>query len=133
MSKTHRVKLTQADLLITEDDMQVLRELHSMNDNVIVRVVDNEAVSNGGIVLTQGSVEKSTLGVVLMPNVMSFNRDGSRRDPVLKVGDIVRLQRGNVGTEMPEAPEGQKWLAVPEDCIYYYRRLENNTEVKQNG
>ncbi|AWY02812.1 chaperone GroES [Alteromonas phage JH01] len=120
---THRVKFKPEDLVITEGDMEVLREITPMSDNVIVRVVDNEATSSGGIVLSKGAVEKSTLGVVLAPNVMSFNRDGSRRNPVLKVGDMVRLQRGNLGTEMPEAPEGQKWLAVPEDCIYYYRRV----------
>jgi len=106
--------------------MQVLRELHTIGDNVIIRVLDNEAISDGGIVLTKGSVEKSTLGVVLAPNVISYDRDGSRRNPVLKVGDMVRLQRGNLGTAMPEAPEGQNWLAVPEDCIYYYRRIDKS-------
>lgn len=120
---THRVKIKPEDLIIDSVAEAILQELTPLNENVIMRVIDNEAMSTGGIVLTQASVEKSTLGVVLKPNSVSYSRDGSEREPVLKAGDIVRLQRGNVGTEMPESPEGQKWLAVPEDVIYYYRRI----------
>tara|TARA_R110002096_G_scaffold78992_1_gene185664 strand:- start:38 stop:400 length:363 start_codon:yes stop_codon:yes gene_type:complete len=117
------MKFKPEDLVIDSVSASVLAELTPMNENVIIRVIENEPVSDGGIVLTTASVEKSTLGVVLAPNLISFSRDGSERKPVLKEGDIVRLQRGNVGTGMPEAPNGQKWLAVPEDVIYYYRRI----------
>lgn len=120
---THRIKFKPEDLIISDSDAAILKEITPMNENVIIRVIDNEPVSEGGIVLHGSIVEKSTLGVVLIPNKISFSRDGTKRETVLNVGDIVRLQRGNVGTDMPEAPHGQKWLAVPEDVIYYYRRL----------
>ena len=118
------MKFKPEDLIIDSVSEGVLKEITPMNENVIIRVIENEPVSDGGIVLTAASVEKSTLGVVLSPNLISFSRDGTERKPVLQKGDIVRLQRGNVGTGMPEAPHGQKWLAVPEDVIYYYRRIE---------
>jgi chaperonin GroES len=120
---THRIIVRPQDLIINDEADGILSEITPLSDNVIIRVVDNEAKSTGGIVLTKASVEKSTLGVVLLPNTISYNRDGSTRKPVLKMGDIVRLQRGTVGTGMPEAPEGENWIAAPEDCIYYYRRL----------
>lgn len=102
---------------------KILAQIQPMNENVVVKVLDAETVTGGGIVLPNSAVEDSTEAVVLIPNKVSYSRDGKERSPVLKKGDIVRLQRGKVGTGMPEAPDGQKWLAVPEDCIYYYRRL----------
>jgi len=120
---THKINIRPEDLVFTEYERAALAEIEPLSDNVIIRVIDNEAKSAGGIVLTKSSVEKSTLGVVLKPNKVSYRRDGTEKPVSLKELDIVRLQRGNVGTEMPEAPESQKWLAVPEDCIYYYRRI----------
>lgn len=121
---THFFNLTQKDIYVSEKDESILSELNPLKDYLIVRVIDSEPVSEGGIVLTRGSIEKSTLAVVLLPNQVSYDRDGKPKPPVLKRGDIVRLQRGNLGTDMPEAPDGQRWLAVPEDCIYYYRRVQ---------
>lgn len=110
----------------TAEMEHILSTLTPLNENVIVRVLEPETTSNGGIIIPNKSVEKSTEAIVLKPNTVSYSRDGSERSPVLKKGDIVRLQRGNVGTGMPEAPEGQNWLAVPEDCIYYFRRLNDD-------
>lgn len=119
---SHRIVIKPKDLIINDVCEAILSELTPLSDNVIIRVIDNEAKSTGGIVLTKASVEKSTLGVVLKANTISYNRDGSMREPILQTGDIVRLQRGTVGTGMPESPVDENWIAAPEDCIYYYRR-----------
>ncbi len=109
---------------VTTDNYKLLREMNTIRDNVIVRLIEHEPVSAGGIVLAQKDVEKSTVGVVLKPNKVSYHRNGDPCNPTLQFGDVVRLQRGNVGTTMPEAPEGQKWICVPEDCIYYSRTIK---------
>ena len=100
-----------------------MKRIVPLNDIVIVKIIEREPKSAGGIVLTTKSVEKSTEAEVLIPNTFSYHRDGTLKPSMLCVGDIVRLERGNVGTELPEAPEGETWLAVPEDCIYY--KVEN--------
>lgn len=118
---------------ITQDDFSVMETLFPMLNHVIIRVIENNPRTESGIITNVKAAEKSTLGMVLLPNTVSFNRDGTRANPVLKVGDLVRLQRGNVGTDIPEAPDGQKWLAVPEDVIYYYRRFDKKHEGVDNG
>lgn len=87
-------------------------------DFLIVKVLEQEK-KIGSIVILDAAVEPSTLGEVLIPNAISYYRDGKLRQPTLKAGDMVRFPTGNVGTGVPEAPDGEKWLAIPEDSIYY--------------
>lgn len=96
-----------------------MKKIVPLNDIMIIRVIENEAVSKGGIVLTSESVEKSIRGEVMIPNTLSYHRGGELRQPLVEAGDIVVMQSGNVGTEVSDAPENETWLAVPEDCIYY--------------
>lgn len=93
-------------------------KLTPIDDNVIVRVIPQEA-KIGSIILPGETVEASTLCEVIVPNECSYNRDGTKRNPFLETGMTVRIPKGNVGTQMPEAPEGETWLCIPEDCIYY--------------
>lgn len=92
--------------------------LEPREDFVIVKVLETEK-KIGQILILDGSVEPSTLGEVLIPNTISYYRDGTLRQPRLKAGMRVRFPTGNVGTGVPEAPDGEKWLAIPEDSIYY--------------
>lgn len=87
-------------------------------DNVVVRVIPQEN-KVGRFVMPGDAVEKSTLCEVLIPNEISYDRDGTKREPFLKAGQKVRIPKGNVGTSMPEAPDGEEWLCIPEDVIYY--------------
>lgn len=96
-----------------------MKKLIPLNDIMIVRVIENEAKSAGGIALPAKSVEKSIRAEVMIPNTLSYHRGGELRDPLVSAGDIVIMQSGNVGTEISDCPEGEKWLAIPEDCIYY--------------
>lgn len=123
------VLFKEDDFKITDEQAKLLAEIDTIRDNVIVRVIKSDTKSAGGIILADKDVEKSTLGVVLKPNHTSYHRNGEPTNPKLRSGDIVRLQRGNVGTTMPEATDGEEWITVPEDCIYYFRRLK----VESNG
>lgn len=96
-----------------------MKRLVPLNDNVIVRVIENETVTAGGIVLPGSAVEKSTRAEVMVANQFSYHRNGDLRDPLVRAGDIVVMQSGNVGTTVADAPKGETWLAVPEDCIYF--------------
>ncbi len=93
-------------------------QITPLNDNVVLKVIPVEE-KIGLIHIPTHAVEESTLCEVLVPNQISYFRDGTRRPPFLKVGMRVRIPKGKVGTCMPEAPEGEKWLCVPEDMIYY--------------
>lgn len=120
----NRVTLTKEMFEVSKDSYELLESITAMQDNVIVRLIEHEAKSAGGIVLSDKSVEKSTLAVVLKPNKISYHRDGKPTNAHLEMGNLVRLQRGNVGTTMPEAPDGEKWLCVPESCIYYSQKIK---------
>jgi len=124
----NKVLFKDEDFQITADEQALLKEMTPVRDNLIVRLIESEPVSAGGIVLAAKDVEKTTIGVVLKSNTVSYHRDGTPTTPTIRMGDLVRLQRGNVGTSMPEATEGQKWVCVPEDCIYYSRTLKVNTD-----
>ena len=124
MKPVNRVEFKDTDFQLNADAQEQIAQIMPMGNNVIVRIIKSEAKSAGGIVLASADVEKSTLGVVLKPNVNSYNKDGSPGQVCLMQGDLVRLHRGNVGTTMPEAPDGEEWISVPEDCIYYYKRIK---------
>lgn len=96
-----------------------------LNDIVIVKILPSETKSRGGIVIPGAAVEKSVRAEVLIPNTLSYHRNGELRQPLVSAGDIVVLQKGNIGTEMAESPDGETWLAIPEDCIYYIVRNDN--------
>lgn len=95
--------------------------LRPLGSRVIVHVDDkpDELKSAEGIILasTPKKAEQSTTGTVVIPNVESYYRDGTRRSPFLETGDRIRFEKGNVGDQLPEAPEGQTWYAIPEECI----------------
>lgn len=92
--------------------------LKPLGDNVIVELIEADK-QIGSIIIPDLAKETSTLAKVVIPNKISYQRNGEERKPFLKSGTRVRLPKGNVGTGVPEAPEGKTWLCVPEDLIYY--------------
>jgi co-chaperonin GroES (HSP10) len=88
-------------------------------DNVIVKIIQSEE-KIGSIVMVKSSIEQSTLAEVLIPARESYYRNGElRQNPRYKAGDLVRIPSGNVGTGVPESPEGEEWVCLAEDIIYY--------------
>lgn len=88
-------------------------------DIVIVKIIEPTENKIGSIIIGKDHVEPSTLAEVLIPNSFSYARNGDLKPVTLRAGDQVRIPTGNVGTSVPESPDGEKWLAIPEDCIYY--------------
>lgn len=89
------------------------------DDNVIVKIIEQES-KLGILVVPDKLTEESTLAEVMVPAQESYYRDGTLRPQVrYKSGDRVRIPKGRLGTGVPEAPEGEKWLAIAEDDIVY--------------
>lgn len=84
----------------------------------LVKVLEVEDTTAGGIILTSTSKEESVHGVVLAKPEFSYHPDGSTRICSFEVGDTVCFMK-NAGTTVMEAPEGETWLVIPDDCIYY--------------
>lgn len=100
-----------------------MQKIVPMNDYLIVQVIKNPEVTQGGILLTAASVEVSCTGIVITANNDSYYRDGTRRNQSqCNAGDVVLFAK-NSGTKVLHSPSGVEWLAIPEDCIYY--KLEN--------
>ena len=93
-----------------------MSKITPMGDNVICKVVEVEA-KIGIIIVQDSAVEKGHIGEVIVPNEFSYHRDGSTKPVTLKSGDMVQFQSKNMGTELSHAPDGEKWVAIPEDCI----------------
>lgn len=92
-------------------------KIKSFEDTIIVRLIKQES-KIGIIELPESSLEKATLAEVMIPNDVSYWRNGEKRDTPIKQGMKVRLYK-RCGTEMPESPEGEEWLAIKEDDICY--------------
>ena len=96
-----------------------MKKLVPNEDNLIVEIIESEE-KIGSIIVTGTAVEKSTLAKVMIPAQEAYYRDGSKRMNVrYKAGDIVRIPTGQVGTGVPESPEGKEWVCLAEDIIYY--------------
>lgn len=95
--------------------------LTPLEDNVIIKIIqpDNKIGESKLIVAAPDSVKESTLAEVLIPNSISYFRDGKLREAKLKSGMKVRVAEGNKGRKVPEAPDGEVWYCIPEDMIYY--------------
>jgi co-chaperonin GroES (HSP10) len=89
-----------------------------LSSNVILKMMPvDEKI--GRFIVTGSVVEESTLAEVLVPNSFSYHPNGMPCEVTLKKGMKVRIPKGKIGTACPEAPDGEKWVCVPEDVIYY--------------
>jgi len=98
-----------------------------LGNNVIVRILEKKENKEGLIVIPDAHVADSTIAEVMIPPVYSYHPNGDIKTSVLKTGMHVRLPVGKIGTELPEAPDGEKWLSVPEDCLYYIVEKQEKT------
>ncbi|PKL96510.1 MAG: co-chaperone GroES [Gammaproteobacteria bacterium HGW-Gammaproteobacteria-8] len=88
-----------------------LRPLH---DRVIVKRLEEERTSPGGIVIPDSATEKPIRGEVLAVGNGKILEDGSKRDLDIKVGDKVLFGKYS-GTEVKVA--GEELLVMREDDI----------------
>lgn len=88
-----------------------LRPLH---DRVIVKRMEEERLSAGGIVIPDSATEKPIKGEVLSVGAGKIQEDGSVRQMAVKAGDKVLFGKYS-GTEVKV--EGDELLVMREDDI----------------
>ncbi len=86
--------------------------LRPLNDHVLVRRDNAEAVTKGGIYVPDNAQTKNRIGVVVGVGPGRFLSTGERREPAVKKGDKVFF-RGTAGMEIPY--EGQTYVMLRED------------------
>lgn len=88
--------------------------LRPLNDRVIIKRVEEEAISAGGIVLPDSAKEKPSRGEVLAVGNGATNSKGDLQPMTVKVGDNVLFGKYS-GTEVDV--EGDELLVMREDDI----------------
>lgn len=88
--------------------------IRPLQDRVIIKRLEEETKSAGGIVLTGSAAEKSTRGEVIAVGNGRFLENGDVRALEVKAGDTVIF--GSY-VEKTEKIEGQEYLIMREDNI----------------
>ncbi len=83
-------------------------------DRVVIKRMEEEKVSAGGIVIPDSATEKPIKGEVVAVGAGKALDNGSTRAPAVKVGDKVLFGK-YAGTEVKV--EGTEYLVVREDDI----------------
>lgn len=89
-------------------------KIRPLHDRILVKRLDNETKSAGGIVLTGSAAEKSAKGEVLAVGPGRVLENGETRALEVKVGDTV-LFGGYV--DKTEKVDGQEYLVMREDNV----------------
>ena len=90
-------------------------KLQPLADRIIVKPLEAEEVSKGGIVLPDTAKEKPHEGKIIAVGKGKVTEDGKIQAPEVKVGDIV-LYGKYTGTEI-STKEGEELLIMREDDI----------------
>ncbi len=85
-----------------------------LNDRVVVKVLEEEQKTRGGIVLPDTAKEKPQKGEVIAVGPGTVRDDGSRTPPEVKAGDKVMFAK-YAGTEVKL--DGEEYLILREADI----------------
>ena len=85
-----------------------------LNDRVVVKVLEQEEKTRGGIVLPDTAKEKPQRGEIIAVGPGAVRDDGSRTPPEVKVGDKVLFAK-YAGTEIKI--DGDEYLILREADI----------------
>jgi chaperonin GroES len=89
-------------------------KLKPLNDRVVVRRVEEEEMTAGGIIIPDTAKEKPVQGEVISVGNGKLMEDGSRRPLDVKAGDRVLFSK-YAGTDIKV--EGEELLIMREDDI----------------
>ncbi|GAB4818864.1 hypothetical protein N2152v2_005910 [Parachlorella kessleri] len=116
------IKLQDSDyVLLKEDDVIGLlsspdvSQLKPLQDRVLIEVLEAEAKTKGGLVLTEGAKEKPTMGKVVAVGPGKADEEGKASTPAVTVGSTVLYQKYS-GTEF-EGDNGKQYIVVREADI----------------
>ncbi|GMO65147.1 MAG: co-chaperone GroES [Rickettsiales bacterium] len=79
-------------------------KLKPLFDKVLVKRIDADTKTAGGIIIPDTSKEKPSIGEVLSVGDGAFNDKGERVKPTLKEGDMVLFSKWG-GTEVPNSED----------------------------
>ena len=86
-----------------------------LHDRVVVKPIEADEISAGGILIPDSAKEKSTKGEVVAVGTGKMLDNGQLRAPQVKVGDKVLFGKYS-GTEVKL--DGTDYLVVKEDDIF---------------
>ena len=89
-------------------------KLRPLHDRVIIKRLDAETTSAGGIVIPDAAAEKPVKGEVIAAGTGKIQEDGKVRPMAVKVGDIVLFGKYS-GTEVKL--DGEEHLILREDDV----------------
>jgi len=92
-----------------------MTELRPLNDRVVVKRVDSDTVTKGGLVIPDTVAEKPDQGIVLAVGKGKKNRDGDYIPLEVKVEDRVLFGK-HAGTQIKHL--GEDLLVLKEDEIF---------------
>jgi chaperonin GroES len=89
-------------------------KLKPLNDRVLVKRLEEEVVTKGGIIIPDTAKEKPMKGEVIAVGPGKIGEDGKRAKPTVEKGDKVLFNK-YAGTEIKV--EGEEHLMMREDDI----------------
>ncbi len=90
-------------------------KIHPLNDRVVIKRMEEERLSAGGIVIPDSATEKPIKGEVIAVGEGKALDNGTVRKPSVKAGDKVLFGKYS-GTEVKL--DGTEYLVVREDDIF---------------
>jgi chaperonin GroES len=102
-----------ADLSIFEKELEAMK-LQPLNDRIVVKRIEEEEVSKGGIIIPDTAKEKPIEGKVLAVGTGKVLDDGSKMPLDVKKGNRVLFSR-YAGSEVKI--EGEELLIMREDDV----------------
>ena len=86
-----------------------------LGGNVLIRPLDAEQKTSGGIILPDSAKEKPQMGIIMAVGEGAWNEDGDERIPMtVKIGDKVMYKKWG-GNEVKV--ENEEWTIVEEKDI----------------
>ncbi len=92
----------------------MIKNIKPLYDKVLIKRVENESVSAGGIIIPDSAQEKTQIGLVKAVGTGKINNDGSIRSLNVKNGDKVLFGKFS-GTEIKL--ESEEYLIIREEEI----------------
>ena len=89
-------------------------KIRPLDDKILVKRLEAESVTAGGIVLPESAKERPQRGTVVSVGAGRLNKDGSRSKPQVKKGDQI-LFTSYAGTEIKL--DGKEYMIMEETDV----------------
>ncbi|KAK2993210.1 hypothetical protein RJ640_005178 [Escallonia rubra] len=103
-------------LILKDDDIvgiletDNVKDLKPLNDRVLIKVAVAEEITAGGLLLTEATKEKPSIGTVIAVGPGPLDEEGSRKAPSISPGNTV-LYSKYAGNDF-KGPDGSEYIAL---------------------